>query len=281
VAHVYTARIRVRHHELDCFGRVHPAVYLRYLALTAVDASADAGFDARWYAGAGGLWLVRRSTVSILQPTVADEELEIRTWVEDFRRVRSHRRYEMRDETGALRLEARTDWVYVDAASGRPRRVPSEIEAAFAAGGVAGQPREPWSAPAPPPAPWRGAHRVRVHELDSLAHVNNAVYLDVAVQATLDALADAGWPLDRLIGEGSVPMLALADIEYLEAARYGDRLDLVTWFGTGGEALECHQTIARAGEARPLVQVTTRWRFAGVAGAPATLLGDLEPWMAR
>lgn len=281
---VYTARIRVRHHELDRFGRVHPAVYLRYLAHTAVDASAAAGFDAPWYAAAGALWLVRRSSFVVHRPAIADEALEIRTWVEDFRRVRSHRRYEVRDDAGALRLDARTDWVYVDAATGRPRRVPAEIETAFLADGLAAQSREPWHAPPPPAAPWRGAHRVRIYELDSLAHVNNAVYLDLAAQAVLDALADAGWPLERLIETGHVPVVAGADLEYLEAARYGDRLDLTTWFHSAAEALDAHQTIARAGEARPLVQATTRWRWTDLGGdasipPPDGLLTDLRPWL--
>ena len=123
---VYTSFVNVRHHELDAFGRVHPGVYLRYLAHAAVEASTAAGFDAAWYAAAGAVWLVRRSTFTVLRPATAGEELEIRTWVEDFRRVRSHRRYEVRGADGALRLVARTDWVYVDLASGRPRRVPAE-----------------------------------------------------------------------------------------------------------------------------------------------------------
>jgi hypothetical protein len=52
VSSVYTARVTVRHDELDRFGRLQPGVYLRYLAHAAVEASAAAGFDAAWYAGA-------------------------------------------------------------------------------------------------------------------------------------------------------------------------------------------------------------------------------------
>ena len=88
---LYTALATVRHHELDCFGRVHPSTYLRVLAQTAVEASTAAGYDADWYANAGCLWLVRRSTFELRSAARAEEPLEIRTWVEDFRRVRSHR----------------------------------------------------------------------------------------------------------------------------------------------------------------------------------------------
>jgi acyl-CoA thioester hydrolase len=132
---VYTAHVTVRHDELDCFGRLHPAVYLRYLAHAAVEASTAAGYDAAWYTAAGTMWLVRRTTFELVRPVRAEERLAIRTWVEDFRRVRSHRRYAVHGGDGRLCVEALTDWVYVDAATGRPRRVPAEVEAGSASAG--------------------------------------------------------------------------------------------------------------------------------------------------
>jgi acyl-CoA thioester hydrolase len=285
VAQVYTAPLTVRHHEVDGFGRLHPAVYLRYLAHAAIEASSAAGFDAAWYGTAGTVWLIRRSSFEVVRPARAGEALEIRTWVEDMRRVRSRRRYELRDGAGELRLAARTDWVYVDGASGRPRRVPPEIEAAFAVDGVPVQEREPWSAPPPPAAPARAGHRVRIWELDGLGHVNNAVYLDIAAQAVLDVLEGLGWPLERLVASGGVPELAGGDLEYLEAARYGDRLEIATWFTTARCTLEAHQLIGRADEPRPLVRATTRWRWTrpgtdAQGDVPEELLAALRPLLA-
>ena len=236
MAPVYTARVTVRHHELDSAGRVHPSVYLRYIAEAAIEASTALGYDAAWYAAAGGLWIIRRSTLVVTRPVVAGETVTIRTWVEDFRRVRSERRYELHDGTGAPCAEARTDWVYVDAATGRPRRVPADLEASFAARSSAA-PRTPWTAPPAPAATARSTHRVRVYELDGLGHVNNAVYLDVLQQAVFDALGAAGWSLDRMLGNGGVPLCAGADIEYLEAALYGDALEVGTWFTPAPGAL--------------------------------------------
>src|SRR5439155_591587 len=121
----------------------------------------------------------------------AGERLAIRTWVEDFRRVRSHRRYAVHGADGTPVLEALTDWVYVDVESGRPRRVPRELETAFGFAAGNRSEREAWSAPPAPPAPALGTHRVRACEVDSIGHVNNAVYLEVATQAVLDAIEDA------------------------------------------------------------------------------------------
>lgn len=275
---VYTASVIVRHHELDRFGRLHPAVYLRYLAHAAVEASTAAGYDAAWYAAARSLWLVRRSTFEVVRPVVAGEQLAIRTWVEDFRRVRSHRRYEVSGHDGPLCLDARTDWVYVDAVSGRPQRVPAELEAAFHTLRGRAQERNGLRAPAPPAVPARTSHRVAVYELDALGHMNNAVYLDLLGQATLDALGDAGWPLERLIASGRVPVLARGDLEYLEAARYDDQLEIATWFTPARDALDAHQLISRRGEERPLVRASTRWRWTDPsASASLDMPHDLLP----
>lgn len=273
VSHVYTAHVTVRHDELDRFGRLQPAAYLRYLAHAAVEASTAAGYDAAWYAAAGSAWLVRRSTFSLVKPAVGGDRLTIRTWVEDFRRVRSHRRYEARlGDEGCL--TARTDWVYVDVATGRPRRVPAEMEVGFGLEPGTRQEREPWSAPPPPATPAHAAHRVRMSEVDSFGHVNNAAYLDIAGQAVLDALEDAGWSLDRMLGSGSVPVLVAADLEYLGGALYGDRLDVTTWFTPAPGALDAHQHIARAGDETVLVQSATRWRWAEPASGTAQDLPD-------
>jgi acyl-CoA thioester hydrolase len=279
VAPVYTGHVAVRHDELDRFGRVQPATYLRYMAHMAVEASAAAGFDTTWYAGTGTHWLVRRSRFTLASPAVGGERLAVETWVEDFRRVRSYRAYRISGADGRRCLAARTDWVYVDRLHGRPRRIPPEMEAAFGRRADSGEERPPWTAPAPPAAPARTAHRVRHAEVDTVGHVNNAAWLDILTQAVLDVLEGAGWPLERMLGAGGVPLVGGADLEYLTGARYGDRLAVETWFTPAPGALDAHQQVRPEDGGRPLVQATTRWRWGDVAGAGVQdgLLAGLLP----
>jgi YbgC/YbaW family acyl-CoA thioester hydrolase len=258
---VYTAHVRVSHHELDAFGRVYPAAYLRHLAAVAVDASTAAGFDARWYAANGVHWLVRRTTFALHAPASAGTELAVRTWVEDFRRVRSQRRYDVSRTDGTRVLEAVTDWVLVESGTGKLRRIPAEMETRFgvAAGPVA--PRAAWSVPAAPPSPARAVYPVRYTDLDSLMHVNNAAYLDVLFHAALDALASVGWSLETLVAAGAVPLCVTGDVEYLDAARFGDRLAVTTWFTPWSDGLGVHQELAREADGRALVRCTVRWAW--------------------
>lgn len=279
--HVYTGRVRASHHELDAFGRVYPAVYLRHLAAVAVDASTAAGFDGRWYAANGVHWIVRRTTFTVHAPATIGTELVIRTWVEDFRRVRSQRRYEMRTGGDTPVLDAVTDWVLVESASGKLRRIPEEMERAFGVVPDAAPARSPWAAPAPIDV-LRATYPVRYTDLDSLMHVNNAAYLDVLFQAALDALDASGWGLGVLLAAGAVPLWVAGDVEYLDAARFGDRLSIATWFTPAAATLGVHQRLARESDDRPLVQCTSTWSWRdpatrAVVPTPAGLGDALAP----
>jgi acyl-CoA thioester hydrolase len=54
------------------------------------------------------------------------------TWVADFRKVRSLRRYKfVRAADQKVLALGETDWVFVDCCSGRPRGVPDEIRNLF------------------------------------------------------------------------------------------------------------------------------------------------------
>lgn len=76
----------------------------------------------------GATWVVRSHHIEYLAPAFAGEEIHVRTWVVNIRHVRSLRRYEFqRKADGRLLVRSETDWVLVDAASGRPVAIPPEV----------------------------------------------------------------------------------------------------------------------------------------------------------
>src|SRR5262249_34852786 len=112
---------------------------------------------------------------------------------------------------------------------------------------------------------------VRACEVDSIGHVNNAVYLDLATQAVLDAIEDAGWSLERMLAAGRVPVLARADLEYLEGARSGDQLAIAAWFAWAPVALDAGGRRAARGAGEHALALGRRGgrRGAGRAGRRA------------
>jgi YbgC/YbaW family acyl-CoA thioester hydrolase len=70
--------------------------------------------------------------------------------------------------------------------------------------------------------------RVRSYELDSLRHVNNAVYLQYFEQARMEALHATGYPLERLFSMGTVPNVVRAEIDFRRPITEGDPVLITT-----------------------------------------------------
>lgn len=266
----HLGRFRVHVYEVDAFNELSTSGLLRYLQQTASDASAAVGFGFDWYARAGTVWLIRRTAVERLAPAGYDDELSIRTWVCDVRRVRSERAYEVvRLRDGTVIARGTTDWVYCDMARGMPARIPDELQRALMPGGVRNRPRRlrPW--PQPPEAAFRSRRRVELADLDSVAHVNNARYAAFLEQDLHDALDAHGWSTDPLARRDHLRLRAI-DVEYLEPAVHGDRLEGLVWTtARSPKRLECGHALLLHG--RDAVRATTAWEWSA-GDLPAPLL---------
>ena len=71
--------------------------------------------------------------------------------------------------------------------------------------------------------------RVRHYELDTLGHVNNAVYQNYLEQAAIEHSEHLGLNLERYRELGGVFVMRRVEIDYLRPAVAGDRLEVTTW----------------------------------------------------
>jgi acyl-CoA thioester hydrolase len=127
--HVY--QVEVSTSAIDANGHANNVEYLRWMQEAAWSHSDAVGCTDATRA-AGATWVVRSHHVEYLRPAFAREVVEVRTWVADFRRAFSLRKYELvRRGDGTVLARGETDWAFVDAASGRPRSIPEPIRALF------------------------------------------------------------------------------------------------------------------------------------------------------
>ena len=71
-------------------------------------------------------WYAREHRIEYLLPAFLGEELKVSTWISEIKRVRAHRRYEfLRISDGKVVVKGETDWVFVDAKTGRPMAIPA------------------------------------------------------------------------------------------------------------------------------------------------------------
>jgi acyl-CoA thioester hydrolase len=197
----------------------------------AMDASSAAGYSVPWYDANGTMWLIRATDLTLLHPVHSDDHVIIKTWVADFRRVRSRRAYEIRHaDSGQIVAQALTDWVYLDTATLRPATVPDEMLQGFWPEGPPDDdlpPREPFPDDPPPEDAFTQTRPVHWSDLDQAGHVNNAMYLDVMEDCgAADPAQDNLTPLV----EADAPYVARRfRLDYRLPALLGETLHVVTW----------------------------------------------------
>jgi acyl-CoA thioester hydrolase len=117
---------------IDVNGHVNNLAYLRWMQEVAIQHSTAQGWPVERYQAAGTGWVVRSHFIEYLAPAFQGESLSILTWVAGFKRHASPRRYLFwRARDRQLVARAETLWVFVNAGTGRPERVPPEVEQAF------------------------------------------------------------------------------------------------------------------------------------------------------
>jgi len=130
LAPFYSKTITIPVSVIDENGHVNNVVYVQWMQEIAVEHYATVGGPEAQRPF--GTWLVREHRVEYFLPAFAGEEIEIRTWVENFGHVRSLRKYEfIRKQDAKTLVKGETDWVFVDAKTGKPIAIPEKVRAIF------------------------------------------------------------------------------------------------------------------------------------------------------
>lgn len=284
MSYVHIYPFTVRHYECDAFGQVHDANMLRYMQEAAFAGSAAVGYSAKRYSEIGLHWLAYETDVAVHQPLRYGDDIRIRTWVVDFRRVRSLRNYEFY-RGDDLVAQASTDWVLIDTQSLRPASIPDEMIAAYSAGDPVepAPPRQPLPQMPRPQQTLSTNRVVQWAEIDPAMHVNNAFYLAYATDASAALLSQLGWSQTDFSARDMALVPERHQIEYKLAAVVGDELEIHVWFGnldeTGGIR---YVTMTRMADNKLMTRIRTRWVWAQagqVTKVASSFLESIHPYI--
>ena len=287
----HTRTFRVRHYECNAHDQVYPAVYMRYAQEAAFDASAAAGYDMARYEELDRLWLARESEIEYLLPLRYGDSVQVKTWVVDFRQVRSIRAYEFRHVvSGELVARATTDWVHLVLSTGRPVHISPEMKAAFCPEGAPppAPARERFPAsPTPPTGAFKQFRRAEWRDVDAAGHVNNTAYVSHVEECALQALAAHGWPLSRTGSEGLSLATRSHRVQYRQPALLDDELEFTTWLSDLQRTTAIrHTTINRVADGAEITRARTIHACVDLETGqpvtiPAVLLADIAPTIAE
>ena len=137
---VYTQEFVVSEDTLDENGHANNVAYVRWMQDIAVRHSNDSGCTQATQA-AGAIWVVRSHQIEYLRPAFLGDIISASTWVVNFRRAISLRRYKfVRQKDKCVLARGETDWVFLNAKTRRPITIPEGVRKTFQ---LVGEDQEP------------------------------------------------------------------------------------------------------------------------------------------
>jgi len=130
ISSIYSKTFFIPRSTIDENGHVNNVAYVQWMQDIAVEHySSVGGVEAQGY---DATWVVREHRIEYLLSAYSGEEIEVKTWVENIRRVRSLRKYEfIRKSDSKVLVKGETDWVFVDTKTGRPLPIPEKVSQVF------------------------------------------------------------------------------------------------------------------------------------------------------
>jgi len=127
---VHRIQIKIGPEVIDQNGHVNNVAYVQWMQDVAISHARLCGCsDAIKEIGAS--WVVRTHFVEYLRPAYPGEIVTALTWVSNFGKVRSLRKYKfIRESDSAVLARAETDWVFVDS-NGHPASIPDFVKEFF------------------------------------------------------------------------------------------------------------------------------------------------------
>jgi acyl-CoA thioester hydrolase len=126
---------------IDINGHVNNVQYVHWMQEAAIAHSAELGWPTERFLSLGRTWIIRCHTIEYFHSAHAGETIHVLTWVADFHKIRSLRKYKfLRPQDGVVLATASTLFIFCDLHSGKPVAIPQEVQAAYTVIGAADEP---------------------------------------------------------------------------------------------------------------------------------------------
>jgi len=117
---------------IDLNGHVNNVQYVQWMQDAAMAHSAELGWPQERYAAIGKTWIIRSHAIEYRHSAYLGETLAILTWVADFHKFRSRRKFKFtRPGDGAVLAVAETLFIFCDLHTGKPATIPPEVRDAY------------------------------------------------------------------------------------------------------------------------------------------------------
>ena len=123
---IFEEKLIVNEKDIDFNGHVNNLRYLEWMINAAVKHSESLGFNPETYKKIGSTWFVKSHYIEYKLPAFLGDELVIKTWIDEVKKITSKRKYEIYKNEKLIAF-GETEWVFVDINTHRPKKIPTEI----------------------------------------------------------------------------------------------------------------------------------------------------------
>jgi acyl-ACP thioesterase len=243
---VFQKEYVVHTYETDARGIARPVALLNYLQDSAGEHAGRLGLSVIDLFKRGLTWVLSRYHVRVHRYPALGARLEVTTWPSGKRGRFATRDFEVADGAGGPVLSATSSWMVLDLAQKKPIDVEGVVGLTYAIEKRALD--DPFaSLPVPAARDAEARFRVEASRLDWNRHVNNAVYVQWALEAV---------PPDVLLARRPVDL----EVSYRAEAFYGDEvLSAVQRLPEDGSGPAFLHQILNAATGAELARLRTRW----------------------
>lgn len=203
------------------------------------------GLGVRDLLSKGYTWVVHRYRFVFFKFPECGETVTLRTWYRPERNLYSLRNFLMEDKNGEKLVYAESSWVVLDLERGRPVRLASAMPPSYEQNMSRDVSVEFSEIPSLETPQLEKTFAVRLHDLDMNRHVNNARYLEWAVETLPQEFLEANVPLK-------------VEALFKTAAGYGDKIHSLAKRLEGGDLVCLHRLLN--GRKEDCALVKTDWR---------------------
>jgi len=241
----FTRRYFVHYYEADSSRRLTIPALVQYFEDIAILHSASCGFDLDYYAANHCVWMLLKWDIQIHELPSFGQTVTVTTRVHAMKRFQADREFVLRDESGTILVEGRSNWLYADTIRRRPVRIPEDQYSKFGvspegeASFISIEDPEPMDIAAASPV---SSIRTVNSDIDTNAHVNNVRYI--------------AWALDSLPADYAANRTPESvRVSYKKELTLGEEAAVV--IGLNGEGRTRH-AVAREGEI--LCSLELKWK---------------------
>ena len=126
---------------IDVNGHVNNVQYVQWMQEAAVAHSTELGWSPERYLALCRTWIIRSHSIEYFHSAYAGETIVILTWVADFHRIKSLRKYKFfRPADQMVLARAATQFIFCDLTTGRPVSIPDEVRRSYTVVDAASEP---------------------------------------------------------------------------------------------------------------------------------------------